>query len=706
LALLTLGNYQQGWAEYEWRFRRRNANSVYPYQLKSPRWQGESFKGRRLLVYCEQGLGDVLQFARYLPIVKQLGGTLILEVQRSLLPLLQSMDCVDTLITFNAQRAPSISHDWHIPLLSLAGMFNTTAENMPDKVPYLHAVANHSAWWRRKMAAADYKIGLVWATSGLDSKRNIPLRECYSWFNIPGVRFFSLQKGASIHQLAPDLDITDLGNQLSDFRDTAAVVGNLDLVISVDTAVAHLAGAMGKPVWVLLPLGADWRWPPNGSTTPWYPTATLYRQDQPGTWRKVQTDVYEALIQKRGNRLNHTRNAQKTNQKRVDTHHGLRKRLFRSTLNIIPGSTYGKSRFQQPQANNRPNNRIKNVLLISQIYGGSLEVIRYLRSGFLQAGCASLLQDNSSLFQAYRHIEAMPIEHPDKKNQYHHFLRMIDQELMASVEKHKPDLVIAIAQSPINSDTVTRLKRKGIAYAYWFVEDYRFRTYWAQKAPVFDYFFTIQRDEHLKRHFDTLDHTTWRYLPLACDPLVHKPWKASLQEKRPYRCQIGFMGAPYVNRIQVFEELVDWDFAIWGQGWDDVDLSPRLRACIRQGHNRISMAEAVRIYSSADIVVNLHSSPFEKGINRDGDFVNPRCFEVAGCGGFQLTDFRKELPEILTPGEQIIVFDTITTLKKNIEFWLSNLYLRRSVSQKGQKCVYENHTYLHRAENIVRIVEK
>ena len=706
LALLTLGDYQQGWAEYEWRFRRRNANRVYPHRLRTPRWQGESYQGRRLLVHCEQGLGDVLQFARYLPLVQQLGGTLILEVQRSLLPLFQSMDCIDALIAFSTQQGPSISHDCHIPLLSLAGLFNTTAENVPGSIPYLQADSNHSAQWQGKMDTEDYKIGFVWATSGLDSRRDIPLEHCRSWFKIPGVRFFSLQKGASIHQLAPDLNITDLGNQLSDFRDTAAVVANLDLIISVDTAVAHLAGAMGKPIWVLLPFGADWRWPPDRSTTPWYPTATLFRQDQPGSWRKVQTDVYEALIQKRCNRLTRTTHAQNTNKKRVVTNHGLRKRLFRSTLNDIPGSKYGKSRCQQAQTNNHSNNRIKNVLLISPIYGGSLEVIRYLHSGFLQAGYSSHLQDNSPLYPAYRHIEAMPEEHPDKKNQFDHFLHMIDQDLMASVEKHKPDLVIAIAQSPIFNDTAAKLRSKGIACAYWFVEDYRIRTYWPQKAPAFDYFFTIQKDENLKRHFDTLEHTSWHYLPLACDPAVHKPWQPSFRKRQPYRCQIGFMGAPYSNRLHVFEELVDWDLGIWGEGWDNADLSPKLKACIKQGSERISIAESVKIYSCADIVVNLHSTLFDKGINPNGDFVNPRCFEVAGCGGFQLTDFRKDLPEIFSPGEHIIVFDTISALKELIKFWLSKPDLRKLISQKAQKRVYSEHTYRHRAEEIVRLVER
>jgi spore maturation protein CgeB/Flp pilus assembly protein TadD len=680
VVLLTLGDYQHGWPEYEWRFRRRNACKVYPHQLTTPRWQGEAYQGRRLLVHCEQGIGDVLQFVRYLPMVKQLGGTLILEVHPALLALLKSMNCIDEWVAFDARRPPMVGHDVHIPLLSLPNLFHTTMDSLPKQVPYVHSDAGHTTLWRKQLAVDGLKIGLVWTASDINPKRNCPLVPSCSWFQVPGLHFISLQKGPTANQLQPtagSAPITALGHRLNDFRDTAAVVANLDLVISVDTAVAHLAGAMGKPVWVLLPCSADWRWPPHGQGTPWYPTAKLFRQSPSGNWQPVIDQVKHALTQLQRN---------PTSQRILQP----------------PDATKGGLAVQS----HHMGRKIKKVLLVSPIYGGSLEIIRYLHSGFAQAGISAVLQDNNKFYPVYRQIEQGPYDQQSKEHLLGRMLGAIDQGLVASVEQYKPDLVLAIAQSPIDDATVADLRAKGIPSAYWFVEDHRLRPYWAQKAPLFDFFFTIQHGDDLKRQFDTMGHPNWHYLPLACDPTVHKPWQANPQALQPYRCQIGFMGAPYLNRIAVFEELVHWDLGIWGQGWEDAALSPKLKACIKQGKQRISVQESVKIYCAADIVVNLHSSPYAKGVDSGGDFVNPRTFEVAGCAGFQLSDHRTEMPALFSPGKEIILFDSITALKKLIEYWLPRPELRKEVSQKAQKNAYANHTYQQRAEEIIRLVEK
>ena len=298
VALLAKGDYVQGWPAYEWRFKRAGAHEVYPHRHSTPRWDGSSYWGERLLVHCEQGLGDVIQFCRYLPMVKALGGTLIFEVHAPLIPLLQDWIAIDELVPFDAAKAPAVDFDQHMPLLSLPMLFQTRLESIPIQVPYLQPSAPKRAHWQSRMETQGLRVGLVWSGSATDRQRDIPLADCQTWWQVGRIDFFSLQKGEAaeqLNELPSQQVVTALGQQLADFSDTAAVIANLDLVISVDTAVAHLAGAMGKPVWVLLPFAPDWRWLLERSDSPWYPTARLFRQTQRADWSQVVAQVAEAL---------------------------------------------------------------------------------------------------------------------------------------------------------------------------------------------------------------------------------------------------------------------------------------------------------------------------------------------------------------------------------------------------------------------------
>lgn len=297
--LLAMGDYKNGWREYEWRFKRSGAGNVYPHQLKTPRWQGEAYHGRRLLVHCEQGMGDALQFVRYIPLVKKRGGTLIMEVHAPLAPLLKSLPHVDEMILFDPERPPDILHDLHIPLLSLPAIFSPGADTIPNHIPYIQIEPHGAKPWLPHLKKGHVNIGLVWASSDLNPKRNLPIEECRSWFQHPGLHFIGLQKGAASGQLArlkgKASSSTELGRHLKDFHDTAAVMSHLDLVISVDTAAAHLAGAMGTPLWALLPFRADWRWPPRSRNSPWYPSARIFRQTRYGDWDDVIQKVAVTL---------------------------------------------------------------------------------------------------------------------------------------------------------------------------------------------------------------------------------------------------------------------------------------------------------------------------------------------------------------------------------------------------------------------------
>jgi tetratricopeptide (TPR) repeat protein len=297
--LLARGDFQRGWPEYEWRFKRSGAAHVYPHRLSAPRWRGEDFKGRRLLVHGEQGMGDVLQFVRYLPLVKARGGRLIMEAHAPLARLLQGQPWIDDLVVLQDRRPPQIPFDLQIPLLSLPAVFDTRAETIPDATPYLKIDPAAAGQWKAWLPGKCFNIGLVWASSDLNPKRNLPLKRCTAWFQNPRLRFIGLQKGAAAGQLLKhrghSSQIAELGPHLNDFLDTAAIMSGLDLIISVDTAAAHLAGAMDRPLWVLLPSNPDWRWLSGSKSSAWYPNARLFRQSGPGDWDSTIDQVAAAL---------------------------------------------------------------------------------------------------------------------------------------------------------------------------------------------------------------------------------------------------------------------------------------------------------------------------------------------------------------------------------------------------------------------------
>jgi len=298
---LLKGNFEQGWPEYECRCQQVNWKRSHSCPAGFPRWDGASFVGKRLCVHTEQGLGDTLQFLRYLPQVKNLGGKVILEISEHLAALLKDLNSVDELVVKNSNASKGARYDMCVHLLSLPGLFHTTAKIIPAAVPYIVANPAKVSNWKQKLDSPDFKVGLVWGGSPAhkrDRIRSIELARFGVLAGIPGLRLYGLQKGRAALQAvktADDIKISNLGHELCDFSDTAALVENLDLTISVDTSVAHLAGAMGKPVWVMLPFVPDWRWMLDCDVSPWYPTMRLFRQPQPGNWDAVIGRLAEEL---------------------------------------------------------------------------------------------------------------------------------------------------------------------------------------------------------------------------------------------------------------------------------------------------------------------------------------------------------------------------------------------------------------------------
>lgn len=301
LCRLALGDFEQGWREFEWRHRLMASRGY-----AEPLWLGQDFPpGSTILLHAEQGFGDTLQFCRYAPMVTALGARVVLETQPELKRLLGTLDGVAHVV---AQGEPTGAFDLHCPLLSLPLAFGTTPDTIPAPVPYLHADPASVAEWRSRLAALPgVKVGLVWAgnprsfnriAAETDRRRSITLADYAPLAAVPGVSLVSLQKDAAGEQARtppPGMVIHDWTAELGDFADTAALVVALDLVIGVDTSVVHVAGALGKPVWILNRHGACWRWFRNRTDTPWYPNARLFHQPHPGAWAPVIEQVCRAL---------------------------------------------------------------------------------------------------------------------------------------------------------------------------------------------------------------------------------------------------------------------------------------------------------------------------------------------------------------------------------------------------------------------------
>ena len=250
-----------------------------------------------MLVHAEQGLGDTLQFARYVPMLAARGGRVVLEVPPELCRLLAGLAGVAELVPHGAPL-PRVAVQ--VPLLSLPGRFGTGPDTIPAATPYLRAEPGAVAAWRARLGAASgLNVGIAWAGSRLhrnDRHRSVALDRLAPLARIPGARLFALQVGAAAAELGPaGLPIHDLAPDIADFADSAAIVTALDLVVTIDSALAHLAGALARPVWVLVPFAPDWRWGMTGESTPWYPTMRLFRQRRPGDWDEPVGRVAAAL---------------------------------------------------------------------------------------------------------------------------------------------------------------------------------------------------------------------------------------------------------------------------------------------------------------------------------------------------------------------------------------------------------------------------
>jgi tetratricopeptide (TPR) repeat protein len=303
LTLLWTGDWERGLEEFEWRWR---MPFLKPRSFAQPLWDGAPLGGRTILLWAEQGLGDVIHFVRFAHQVKERGGRVLLEAPRALLELLETAPGVDGVVPAGGVLPP---FDVQAPLMSLPRILGIRPQGLPAAAPYLHAPAERRAVWRRRFGRLrGLRVGLVWSGNpehAQDRRRSVDLEVLAPLGRVAGVSFVGLQYGARSCQgwvPPPGLKLLHVGPELGSFVEAAAAVAALDVVISVDTAMAHLAGALGVPVWVLLSFVPDWRWGLEGETTPWYPTMRLFRQPSAGEWAPVVARLaaaLEALAQRR-----------------------------------------------------------------------------------------------------------------------------------------------------------------------------------------------------------------------------------------------------------------------------------------------------------------------------------------------------------------------------------------------------------------------
>ena len=293
---LLVGRYKEGWADYEWRWEAKTVRVRAQYQ--SSHWQGEDLSGRHLLVFSEQGLGDVIQFARYLPLLAQRKCEVTFLAPPKLIRLLRIINPAVEIV--DALKDVRGNIDFQVALMSLPYRFKIELSSIPNKVPYLKAEPELQARWKARIGAHGFKIGIAWQGNPrgkIDEGRSIPLERFVPLSRIPGVRLISLQKHVGLDQLAAlpkDIKIETLDDAFDNgpdaFIDTAAVMNSLDLIITSDTSIAHLAGALARPTWVALKHVADWRWLRDREDSPWYPTLRLFRQLQRDDWISLRKD--------------------------------------------------------------------------------------------------------------------------------------------------------------------------------------------------------------------------------------------------------------------------------------------------------------------------------------------------------------------------------------------------------------------------------
>ena len=337
-----------------------------------------------------------------------------------------------------------------------------------------------------------------------------------------------------------------------------------------------------------------------------------------------------------------------------------------------------------------------SIAVVGPIYGGSLPITRYAVSALESLGHQVRWLDHSVHATSYHQLELL-------KNSQHRlalqskYAEMLSRITMAQLAEDPPDLVLSLAQSPLILPALEHLRRKKFLTAMWFVENYRHLTYWQQLAAGYDYWFVIQQEPCIAA-LKQAGAKDVRYLPLAADPSVHRPLDLTQGEQEEYGSDVSFVGAGYANRREIFPKLVgqDWTFKLWGNEWDG---ATGLASVLQRNGARVDTDTCLKVFNASDVNLNLHSWA-GAGFDPDGDFVNPRAFELAACGAFQLADRRSLMPDLFAENE-IATLSSPDKLPVEITRWLREPEQRVAMAEQARQRVLAEHTYRHRMQDLL-----
>ncbi len=341
------------------------------------------------------------------------------------------------------------------------------------------------------------------------------------------------------------------------------------------------------------------------------------------------------------------------------------------------------------------------ILVVLPMYGGSLPIGRYCARALTDMGHTVRIFESPLLHSAFTGLRNLGLPPTQTAQLENSFLQVVSQAIWAQVQMQEPQLVLAAAQAPLGHSLLQRLRRTGIRTAMWFVEDHEIFTYWKAYAPLYDVFAVIQKEPFLSKLAATGQKNAF-YLPLAALPEFHRPLSLTPQEQREYGADIGFLGAGYPNRRIAFRRFIGRDFKIWGSDWEG---DTQLASHVQRSGVRISAEESVKIYNATRINLNLHSSLHTTELVSNGDFVNPRTFELAAIGAFQLVDQRSLMPELFTPNE-MATFHTLEELFAAIEHFLANPEERQAIAERARARVLREHTYVARMASLLSFIEE
>lgn len=338
-----------------------------------------------------------------------------------------------------------------------------------------------------------------------------------------------------------------------------------------------------------------------------------------------------------------------------------------------------------------------HVAVLGPLQGGTLPILSYVHHALVRMGIRVRPLNVSPMAGGYHQVSALLRDRVRQQIAEGAYVEFISNLAVESINERPVDILICLAQAPITISALQRLRSMGVITVLWFVEDYRRFTYWQSFAPYYDFIFTIQKEPCISA-MKNAGASQVHYLPVGCDPLVHVPLHLSLDDRARWGSPVSFVGAGYHNRLQAFAALSHLPFKIWGTEWPSGKPFNRM---VQEGGRRLTPAEYTKIFNGSDININLHSSTERDGVDPFGDFVNPRTFELAAAGAFQLVDHRELLQELFTAGEELITFRSVAELKDKIEYFMEHPDDRAVSILRSRSRALSEHTYEHRMRSML-----